>query len=138
MACRRHGAVLQPRPPKFPVTNTPSTDGVPQNTGPADIIHPLYAANGWVEGDTSMPIDGAGASTAGRMSRPPTAAARDRSADISRQSIRAACPRIGLEILLFAKCDRIDFDSHGTAVAVNYTERASLDQSDPGVGARRA
>jgi choline dehydrogenase-like flavoprotein len=34
---------------RVPVTNTPSTDGVAQNTGPASIIHPLYAANGWVE-----------------------------------------------------------------------------------------
>ena len=78
----------------IPVTNTPSTDGVPQNTGPADIIHPLYAANGWVEGDTSLPIrwyrEG---STAGRTSRLPTAGAQDRSADISRLSIRAAYRR---------------------------------------------
>ena len=34
---------------------SPST-GVPQNTGPADIVHPLYAANGWSEADTSLPI----------------------------------------------------------------------------------
>src|SRR5271169_2056559 len=117
----------------IPVTNTPSTDGIPQNTGPADIIHPLYAANGWVEGNTSMPIDGPG----GLYSRPYVAATNGRRAGPISGYFEAVdpggVPAPGLEILLFAKCDRIDFDSHGTAVAVNYRRRAGLDQSDPGV-----
>jgi cellobiose dehydrogenase (acceptor) len=116
-----------------PVTNTPSTDGVPQNTGPADIIHPLYAANGWVEGNTSMPIDMPG----GLYSRPYVAATNGRRAGPISGYFESVdpggVPAHGLEILLFAKCDRIDFDSHGTAVAVNYRRRPSLDQSDPGV-----
>ena len=117
----------------IPVTNTPSTDGVPQNTGPADIIHPLYAANGWVEGNTSMPIDGPG----GLYSRPYVAATNGRRAGPISGYFEAVdpggVPAPGLEILLFAKCNRIDFDSHGTAVAVNYRRRSGLDQSDPGV-----
>jgi cellobiose dehydrogenase (acceptor) len=117
----------------IPVTNTPSTDGIPQNTGPADIIHPLYAANGWVEGNTSMPIDGPG----GLYSRPYVAATNGRRAGPISGYFEAVdpggVPAPGLEILLFAKCDRIDFDSHGTAEAVNYRRRAGLDQSDPGV-----
>jgi hypothetical protein len=36
------------------VTNTPSTDGLPQNTGPALIAHPLYAGAGWVEADITL------------------------------------------------------------------------------------
>ena len=42
----------------IPVTNVPSTDGIAQNTGPAMIAHPLYAAsgNGWIEADTSQPF----------------------------------------------------------------------------------
>ncbi|MGH7891968.1 MAG: GMC family oxidoreductase N-terminal domain-containing protein, partial [Thermodesulfobacteriota bacterium] len=40
----------------IPVTNTPSTNGIPQNTGPAEIVHPLYESMGWVEGDTSRPF----------------------------------------------------------------------------------
>jgi choline dehydrogenase-like flavoprotein len=43
-----------------PVTNTPSTDGVPENVGPALIAHPLYAAAGFVEADTSGPFTGDG------------------------------------------------------------------------------
>jgi len=44
----------------IPVTNTPSTDGAAQNTGPALIAHPLYAAAGWVEADTSRPFTAKG------------------------------------------------------------------------------
>ena len=55
---------------RVPVTSTPSTDGLPQLTGPADVVHPLYAANGWVEGDTSLPFDASGV-----YSRPYVAAA---------------------------------------------------------------
>ena len=43
-----------------PVTNTPSTDGAPQLTGPAMIAHPLYARAGWIEGDTSQPFTAPG------------------------------------------------------------------------------
>jgi cellobiose dehydrogenase (acceptor) len=117
----------------IPVTNTPSTDGMPQNTGPATIIHPLYAAKGWVEGDTSMPINGRG----GLYSRPYVAAAKGRRAGPISGYFEAVypdgVPATGLEILLFAKCTGIDFDIHGTAVAVNYIKRPSLDQSHPGV-----
>ena len=117
----------------IPVTNTPSTDGVPQNTGPADIIHPLYAGNGWVEGDTSLPIDGPG----GLYSRPYVAATNGRRAGPISGYFEAVdpggVPAAGLEILLYAKCNGIDFDASGTAVAVNYIRRPSLDQSQPGV-----
>src|SRR5437899_2767415 len=41
---------------RVPVTNTPSTDGIAQNTGPAMIAHPLYAAAGFIEADTSQPF----------------------------------------------------------------------------------
>jgi choline dehydrogenase-like flavoprotein len=74
---------------KAPVTNTPSTDGIAQNTGPAMIAHPLYAKAGWVEGDTSQPFTAPG-SIAGRMSPPPAVIAQDRSARISKESIRVA------------------------------------------------
>ena len=53
----------------IPVTNTPSTDGLPQNSGPASIVHPLYAGNGWIETDTSRPF-----SAMGVYSRPYVAA----------------------------------------------------------------
>lgn len=116
----------------IPVTNTPSTDGVPQNTGPANIIHPLYAANGWVEGDTSMPINGPG----GLYSRPYVAASGGRRAGPISGYFEAVdpggVPATGLEILPFAKCDRIQFDDSGTATAVSYTRRDGLDQSLPG------
>jgi choline dehydrogenase-like flavoprotein len=115
-----------------PVTNTPSTDGVAQNTGPADIIHPLYAGNGWIEGDTSAGISGPG----GVYSRPYVAAASGRRAGPISGYFAAVdpggVPQAGLEILQFAKCDRIDFDADGTATAVIYTRRPSLDQSQPG------
>src|SRR5271155_1802316 len=116
----------------IPVTNTPSTDGVAQNAGPADIIHPLYAGNGWVEGDTSTGISGPG----GVYSRPYVAASSGRRAGPISGYFAAVdpggVPQAGLEILQFAKCDRIDFDTHGTATAVIYTRRPSLDQSQPG------
>ena len=116
----------------IPVTNTPSTDGVPQNTGPADIIHPLYAANGWMEGDTSMPINGPG----GLYSRPYVAATGGRRAGPISGYFEAVdpggVPATGLEILPFAKCERIHFNADSTAVAVSYSKRAGLDQSLPG------
>ena len=116
-----------------PVTNTPSTDGVPQNTGPAMIIHPLYAANGWVEADTSQPFNGPG----GVYSRPYVAATGGRRAGPISGYLEPVdpngVPAPGLEILHFAKCDRIDFDAAGTAVAVLYTKRDALDQSLPGL-----
>jgi cellobiose dehydrogenase (acceptor) len=116
----------------IPVTNTPSTDGIAQNTGPADIIHPLYAGNGWVEGDTSMPISGPG----GIYSRPYVAVANGRRAGPISGYFEAVdpggVPLKGLEILQFAKCDGIDFDAAGNAIAVNYTRRPGLDQSQPG------
>lgn len=115
-----------------PVTNTPSTDGVPQNTGPAIIIHPLYAANGWVEGDTSQPFNGPG----GIYSRPYVAATGGRRAGPISGYFEpvdpGGVPVSGLEILQFAKCNQIEFDASGTALAVNYTRRPSLDQSLPG------
>ena len=122
----------------IPVTNTPSTDGVPQNTGPADIIHPLYAANGWVEGDTSLPISGPG----GLYSRPYVAATNGRRAGPITGYFEAVdpggVPVSGLEIILFAKADKIDFDDDGTALAVKYTRRPGLDQTLPGtVGVAR-
>jgi len=117
----------------IPVTNTPSTDGVPQNTGPADIVHPLYAGNGWVEGNTSMPIAGPG----GLYSRPYVAAENGRRAGPISGYFEAVdpggVPIPGLEIMQFAKCNGIDFDAKGNAIAVNYIRRPSLDQSQPGV-----
>lgn len=116
-----------------PVTNTPSTDGIPQNTGPATIIHPLYAANGWVEADTSQPFNGPG----GIYSRPYVAATGGRRAGPISGYLESVdpdgVPVPGLEILHFAKCDRIEFDAAGTAVAVLYTKRDGLDQSLPGL-----
>jgi choline dehydrogenase-like flavoprotein len=75
---------------RVPVTNTPSTDGVPQNSGPAVIIHPLYAANSWIEADTSRSFRLPGVYT-GPTSRWATDGGRDRSAVISRRSILAVC-----------------------------------------------
>ena len=46
---------------RIPVTSTPSTDGVAQISGPATIVHPLYASAGWTETDTSRPFGGTGA-----------------------------------------------------------------------------
>jgi cellobiose dehydrogenase (acceptor) len=115
----------------IPVTNTPSTEGVAQNTGPADIIHPLYAANGWVEGDTSTGISGSGV-----YSRPYVAATNGRRAGPITGYFEAVdsggVPLAGLEILQFAKCNQITFDDDGTAIAVIYTRRPSLDQTQSG------
>jgi cellobiose dehydrogenase (acceptor) len=117
---------------RVPVTNTPSTDGVPQNTGPALIVHPLYAGAGWVEADTSRPFKPPGV-----YSRPYVAVSAGRRAGpISGYFERFApggTPVPGLEILQFAKAQRIDFDASGRARAVEYTQRSSLDQSQPGI-----
>ncbi len=116
----------------IPVTNTPSTDGIPQNTGPATIIHPLYAANGWVEGNTSEPITG----SSGLYSRPYVAAGGGRRAGPISGYFQAVdqggVPDSGLEILQYAKCDRIDFHDDGTALSVNYVRRDGLEQMQPG------
>jgi cellobiose dehydrogenase (acceptor) len=113
------------------ITNTPSTDGVPQNIGPALIAHPLYAKAGWVEADTSQPFVGSGV-----YSRPYVAATDgERAGPISgyfKKVDPGGVPVAGLEILSFTKVVRIDFDSAGTARAVQYTMRPSLDQSQPG------
>ena len=115
---------------RVPVTNTPSTDGVPQNTGPAQIIHPLYAGNGWIEGDTSQPFDGPGI-----YSRPYVAAAAGRRAGPLTGYFEEVTPGgdaiANLELLTYTKVTRIDF-SEGEAVAVHFDQRAGLDQSQPG------
>jgi len=117
---------------KVPVTDTPSTDGVPQNTGPAEIIHPLYASAGWVETDTSRPF-----TATGGYSRPYVAVKQGRRAGpISGyfESVDpAGVPVSGLEILTFSKATRIDLDATGAALAVEYRKRSGLDQSEPGV-----
>jgi choline dehydrogenase-like flavoprotein len=115
---------------RVPVTNAPSTDGVPQNTGPAQIVHPLYAAKGWTEGDTSQPFDGPGI-----YGRPYVAAADGRRAgpltgyfaDVD----PGGMPVSNLEILTYSKVTRIDFED-GEAVAVHFNQRTSLDQSQTG------
>ena len=116
----------------IPVTNTPSTDGVAQNTGPAQIAHPLYAAAGWVEGDTSQPFSGTGL-----YSRPYVAASDGRRAGpISGYFLAVdpgGVPISNLEIMSYSKADKIRFGSNGEALAVEYQRRAGLDQSDPGV-----
>jgi choline dehydrogenase-like flavoprotein len=115
----------------IPVTNTPSTDDVAQNTGPALIAHPLYAAAGWVEADTSRPFTAKGV-----YSRPyVTAVDGQRAGPISgyfEAVDPGGTPEPGLEILEYAKADRIDFDSSGRAVAVHYVKRPSLEQSQVG------
>ena len=106
MALGRHGSLTSiacGRRFRSPIRRRPTA--FRRITGPAQIIHPLYAGDGWIEGDTSQPFDRARVSTAVRTSRPPMAIARDRSADISRQSIRAAT-RFGLEILLLQQGHR--------------------------------
>lgn len=114
-----------------PVTNTPSTDGVAQNTGPAKIVHPLYAQAGWVEADTSQPFTGTGV-----YSRPYVAATKgERAGPISGYFEPVApggVPVAGLEILSYSKAELIEFDSAGVAQAVHYTNRPILDQSQPG------
>ena len=115
---------------RVPVTNTPSTDGVPQNTGPAQIIHPLYAANGWIEGDTSQPF-----AVPGIYSRPYVAAVDGRRAGPLTGYFEAVdpggSPVFNLEILMYSKVTQIDF-SDGEAVAVHYNQRSGLDQSQTG------
>lgn len=117
---------------RVPVTNTPSTDSVAQNTGPAQIAHPLYAGQGWVEGDTSRPFNGPGV-----YSRPYVAAIDGRRAGpISGYFVAVdpeGIPVPNLEILLFSKADRIHFSGRGEAFAVEYYQRPGLDQSQPGV-----
>lgn len=115
---------------RVPVTNTPSTDGVAQNTGPAQIIHPLYTANGWIEGDTSQPFD-----VPGIYSRPYVAAASGRRAGPLTGYFGAVdpggTPIANLEILTYSKVTRIDFRD-GEAVAVQFNQRTGLDQSQAG------
>ncbi len=120
---------------RIPVTSTPSTDGVPQNTGPADIAHPLYASEGWVETDTSRPFDAAGA-----YSRPYVAAGNGRRRGPLSGYYEAVAPGgtpgAGLEVLQYAKASLIEFDASGRAVAVQYVKRDGLDQSLPGTEGR--
>ncbi len=115
---------------RVPVTNTPSTDGLPQNTGPAQIIHPLYAGNGWIEGDTSLPFAGPGV-----YSRPYVAAADGRRAGPLTGYFGAVdaggAPVSNVEILTYSKVTRIDF-SDGEAFAVHFNQRTGLDQSQTG------
>ncbi|AOW92278.1 hypothetical protein BFN03_04975 [Rhodococcus sp. WMMA185] len=115
---------------RFNVTDTPSTDGVAYNTGPAQIIHPLYQQTGWAEGDTSRMFDG------GVYGRPCVVSADGRRAgpisedfaDIDPGGVAAE----GLEILQFTKANSIEFDSSGKALAVHYTNRGALDQTIAG------
>ena len=115
----------------IPVTDTPSTDGVPQNPGPATIIHPLYASAGWTETDTSRPFAATGA-----YSRTYVAAKDGRRAGpltgYFSTIAPAGVPDPGLEVLLYAKAERIEFDASGAAVAVHYTKRPGIDQTQPG------
>jgi cellobiose dehydrogenase (acceptor) len=117
---------------RVPVTNTPSTDGVPQNTAAASIVQPLYAAAGWVEADTSRPF-----SASGVYSRPYVAASAGRRAGPISGYFEAVdpggVPVPGLEILEYSKADRIDLDRSGRALAVRYRRRDGLDQSQAGV-----
>ncbi|MHB8382985.1 MAG: GMC family oxidoreductase N-terminal domain-containing protein [Candidatus Binataceae bacterium] len=114
-----------------PVTNTPSTDGAAYNTGPAQIVNPLYAGAGWIEGDTSQPFAGAGI-----YSTPYVASAEGRRAGpISGYFAEVdpgGAPISGLEMLLYSKAERIEFDAAGAARAVRYVRRDSLDQMQPG------
>lgn len=116
---------------RIPVTNTPSTDGVAPNSGPATIVHPLYASAGWTETDTSRPFAATGA-----YSRPYVAAENGRRAGpitaYYPTVAPAGIPEPGLDVLLFAKADRIEFDATGAAVAVHYTKREGIDQDKPG------
>jgi cellobiose dehydrogenase (acceptor) len=118
-----------------PVTNTPSTDGVAQNTGPASIVHPLYAANGWVEDDTSRPFDATGV-----YSRPYVAAQDGRRAGPITGYFEpidpGGVPAAGLEILSYSKAERIELDGQGRARAVQYRTRGGVDQSLPGTPGR--
>jgi cellobiose dehydrogenase (acceptor) len=115
---------------RIPVTNTPSPDGIAYNTGPARIAHPLYAAAGWSAANTSLPFR-----PPGIYSRPYVAATGGRRAGpvsgYFGQFDRGGEPSSGLEILLFSKADRIEFDTAGTARSVHYKMRDGLDQSLP-------
>ena len=115
---------------KVPVTSTPSTNGIAQNTGPAQIAHPLYAAAGWLEGDTSQPFSGTGV-----YSTPYVAAAAGRRAGPISGYFAAVdpggVPAAGLEILPYTKANRIIFDKAGRARAVEYASRGGLNQSLP-------
>lgn len=117
---------------RVPITNTPSTDSVAQNTGPAQIANPLYANQGWVEGDTSRPFSGPGV-----YSRPYVAAIDGRRAGPISGYFAAVdpggVPVSNLELLLYSKADRIHFSRRGEALAVEYYQRPGLDQSQPGV-----
>lgn len=116
---------------RVPVTNTPSTDGLPQNTGPATIVHPLYAEAGWAEGDTSQPFDGTGI-----YSRPYVAASKGMRAGpltgYFAEVTRGGEPIAKLDILPWSKVTEIEFNSGGEAVAVHFNHRNGLDQSQPG------
>lgn len=120
---------------KVPVSNTPSTDGVAQNAGPANIVHPLYAQAGFAEGDTSNPVPASGI-----YSRPYVATDKGRRAGPISGWFEAVAPAgvplPGLEILTYAKANLIEFESSGTAVAVQYSKRDGLDQSQVGVPGR--
>jgi cellobiose dehydrogenase (acceptor) len=116
---------------RVPVTDTPSTDGVAQNTGPAMIAHPLYAEAGWVEADTSQPFVPPGVYSA------PYVAALDgeRAGPITgyfEPFDSGGTPVAGLEILPYAKAQRVDFDAKGRAHTVDYIQRPSLDQTQAG------
>ncbi|MEW6272929.1 MAG: GMC family oxidoreductase [Thermodesulfobacteriota bacterium] len=120
---------------RIPVTSTPSTDGAAQNAGAAAIVHALYAANGWVEADTSRPF-----SAPGVYSRPYVAAEDGRRAGPISGWLRAVAPGgvpdPGLDLLLYAKAERIVFAADGAATAVEYAKREALDQSLPGARGR--
>lgn len=120
---------------RVPVSNTPSTDHQPYNAGPAQIVHPLYAQQGWIETDTSHPFAAEGA-----YSRPYVATANgQRAGPVSAylaQVAPAGVPIPGLEILTYAKVERLEFDSGGRATGVHYRKRSGLDQHDPGTEGR--
>ncbi|MFO1323451.1 MAG: GMC family oxidoreductase [Burkholderiales bacterium] len=117
---------------RMPVTRTPSTDGVAQNAGPANIVHPLYAQAGWTQTDTSRPFAETGA-----YSRPYVAASGGRRAGpltgYFAEVNPGGVPLPGLEILSYAKANLIEFDASGSATAVRYAKRDGVDQSQPGV-----
>lgn len=115
---------------RVPVTDTPSTDRLAYNTGPARIAHPLYAEEGWVETDTSRPFRPPGV-----YSRPYVAAMGGRRAGpISGYFFlyaRGGQTATGLEILPYSKADRIALATGGAAFAVHYQMRGGLNQSLP-------
>lgn len=116
---------------RIPVSSTPSTDGAAYNAGPAHIVHPLYAQEGWTEADTSRPFAGQGA-----YSRPYVAASGGQRAGPVTAYLQQVAPNgvpiAGLEILTYAKAERIAFDANGRATAVHYRKRNGLDQGDAG------